>query len=144
VPQIFRIPIEGGAPVLLVKEYSTDPIWSPSGRFLVYSGADVGTTFPVRAVSIDGAPHTIPKLALTRGARRLAFLSEDTLIIMKGNVSNKDFWSFDLQTGKERQLTRLRRGFVIGDFAVAPDGHEIVFDRTRVESDIVLFELHGP
>ena len=143
VPQIFRIPIEGGSAVVLVKEYSTDPIWSPSGRFLVYSGADVGTTFPVKAVDSDGAPHAIPKLTLPRGARRLSFLSEDTLVIMKGDVSNKDFWSFDLQTGKERQLTRLRRGFVIGDFAVAPDGREIVFDRTRVESDIVLFELHG-
>ena len=45
-PQLFKIPVGGGTPVLLVKEYSTDPIWSPSGQFLVYSGADVGTTFP--------------------------------------------------------------------------------------------------
>jgi len=73
-----------------------------------------------------------------------ASLIATVLVIMKGDVSNKDFWSFDLQTGKERQLTRLRRGFVIGDFAVAPDGHEIVFDRTRVDSDIILFDLHGP
>jgi hypothetical protein len=124
-----------------VKEYSTDPIWAPGGRFLVYSGPDVGTMFSVQAVSPDGAPHPIPKLTLSRGARRLAFLGEETLVIMKGDVSNKDFWLFDLRTGSERQLTRLRRGFVIGDFAVAPDGREIVFDRTREESDIVLFDL---
>ena len=60
---------------------------------------------------------------------------------MKGNVSHKDFWSFDLRTGGERQLTRLRRGFVIGDFAISPDGREIVFDRTREQSDVVLFDL---
>jgi len=142
VPQIFKIPIGGGSPVLLVKEYSTDPIWAPSGRFLVYSGADVGTTFSVQAVSTDGAPHPISKLTLSRGSRRLGFLGEDTLVVMKGDVSNKDFWAFDLRTGGERQLTRLRRGFVIGDFTISQDGREIVFDRTREESDIVLFDLH--
>jgi Tol biopolymer transport system component len=123
-----------------VKEYSIDPIWAPSGQFLVYSGADVGTTFAVKAVNPDGAPHAIPKLTVSRGARRLAFMDDDRLIIMKGDVSNKDFWAFDLQSGSERQLTRLHRGFVIGDFAISPDGREIVFDRTRVESDIVLFD----
>ena len=61
----------------LVTEYSTDPIWSPSGQFLVYSGADVGTNFPVKAVSADGVPHDLPQLILTRGARRMAFLGEE-------------------------------------------------------------------
>ena len=73
-PHLFKIPVDGGTPVELVKEYSTDPIWSPSGQFLVYSGADVGTTFPVKAVNADGTPHDLPKLILTRGARRLVFL----------------------------------------------------------------------
>jgi Tol biopolymer transport system component len=31
-PQLFKIPVGGGAPVSLVKEYSTDPVWDPSGR----------------------------------------------------------------------------------------------------------------
>jgi dipeptidyl aminopeptidase/acylaminoacyl peptidase len=143
VPQVFKIPVDGGTPVLLVKEYSTDPTWAPNGQFLVYSGADVGTTFPVHAVSADGAPRQFPKLTLTRGARRLAFLGDDTLVMMKGDVSHKDFWSIDLVTGRERQLTRLRRGFVIGDFDISPGGREIVFDRTREESDIVLFDLRA-
>ena len=126
-----------------MKEYSTDPIWHPSGRFLIYSGADVGTTFPVKAVSADGAPFPLRNLILTRGARRLAFLGEDALIIMKGNVSHKDFWYLDLKTGRERQLTNLGRGFTIGDFDISPDGREIIFDRIREESDIVLFDLPG-
>ena len=62
---------------------------------------------------------------------------------MKGDVSHKDFWSFDLETGRERQLTRLRRGFVIDDFDISPDGREIVFDRVREESDLVLFDLRA-
>jgi Tol biopolymer transport system component len=140
-PQLFKIPVDGGTPVLLVKEYSTDPTWAPNGQFLVYSGADVGTTFPVRAVGADGTPRPLPDLILTRGARRLVFLDQDTLVIMKGDISHKEFWSVDLETGRERQLTSLQRGSIISDFDVSPDGREIIFDRTREESDIVLFDL---
>jgi Tol biopolymer transport system component len=142
VPQLFKIPVGSGTPVLLVKEYSTDPIWAPSGQFLVYSGADVGTTFSVTAVTADGAPHPLPNLVLTRGARRLAFLGgDDALVILKGDISHKEFWVVDLQTGRERQLTSLGREFAIGDFDVSADGTEITFDRAREESDIVLFDL---
>jgi Tol biopolymer transport system component len=139
-PKLFKIPVEGGPPVVLVNEYSTDPIWAPSGQFLVYSGADVGTNFAVKAVGADGLPRTFPNLILTRGARRMAFLGEDALIVMKGDVSHKEFWHLDLTTGRERQLTRLGRSFTIGDFDVSSDGRAIIFDRTREESDIVLFE----
>jgi Tol biopolymer transport system component len=141
-PQLFKIPVRGGTPILLVKDYAIDPIWSPSGQFLVYSGADVGTTFPVKAVSADGAPRFLRNLILTRGARRLAFLGgEETLVIMKGDISHKEFWVVDLKTGRERQLTNLGRQSAIGDFDVSADGREIIFDRAREESDIVLFDL---
>jgi Tol biopolymer transport system component len=141
VPQVFKIRLGGGTTVLLVNEYSTDPTWAPSGEFLVYSGADVGTNFSVKAVSKNGAPWQLPKLVLTRGARRLAFRGEDALIILKGDVSHKEFWLVDLKTGRERQLTTLGRKFAIGDFDISPDGREIIFDRVREESDIVLFGL---
>jgi hypothetical protein len=139
-PRLFKISLDGGTPVPLVHEYSTDPAWSPSGQFLVYSGADVGTTFSVKAVGADGAARPLPKLVLTRGARRLVFLREDTLIVLRGDISHREFASIDLNTGRERPLTALGRAFVIGDFDVAQNGGEIVFDRTREESDIVLFD----
>ena len=140
-PRLFKIPVAGGAAVPLLHEYSIDPAWSPNGQFLVYSGADVGTTFPVKGVTADGAAYALPNLTLTRGSRRVAFRGEDTLVIMKGDVSHKEFWTFDLKTGREQQLTRFRRGFFIGDFDISQDGREIIFDRTREESDIVLFDL---
>jgi Tol biopolymer transport system component len=140
-PQLFTIPVDGGTPVLLVKEYSIDPIWAPSGQFLVYSGADVGTTFSVKAVNADATPRQLPNLILTRGARRAAFLGEDALVILKGDISHKEFWLVNLETGRERQLTNLGRDFAIGDFDVSADGREIIFDRAREKSDIVLFDL---
>ena len=119
-----------------------DPVWAPSGQFLVYSGADVGTTFSVKAVNADATPRQLPNLILTRGARRLAFLGgEDALVILKGDVSHKEFWLVNLKTGRERQLTNLGREFAIGDFDVSADGREIIFDRARDESDIVVFDL---
>jgi hypothetical protein len=141
-PQLHKVPIGEGAPIPLVEDYSIDPIWSPTGRFLVYSGADVGTTFSVKAVTADGRPHTLPNLVLSRGARRLAFAAGDAaLIVLKGDISHKEFWLIDLQSGRERQLSNLGREFIIGDFDVSADGREIVFDRARDESDIVLIDL---
>jgi hypothetical protein len=114
---------------------------TPSGAFLLYFGADMGTNVPVKAVSKDGAAWPLAHLMLTRGDR-LAFLrTDDALIVLKGNVSQKDFYSVDLTTGHERQLTKLGRELAIGDFGVSPNGREIIFDRTREESDIVLFNL---
>jgi hypothetical protein len=99
----------------------------------------------VKSVSADGAPRSLPNLILTRGARRLAFLGgEDALVVMKGDISNKDFWVVDLKTGHERQLTNLGREFAIGDFDVSADGREIIFDRAREESDIVVLDLPLP
>jgi Tol biopolymer transport system component len=140
-PHLFKIPLDGGTPVALVKEYSTDPTWSPNGEFLVYSGADVGTTFSVKAVTSDGAPRQLPKLVLSRGARRLMLLTNDVLVFMKGDLSHKDLWSIDLNTGHEEQLTSLEAGSVTEDFDISRHGGAIVFDRTREESDIVLFDL---
>jgi hypothetical protein len=37
-------------------------------------------------------------------------------------------------------LTSLGRGLELNDFDVFADGHEIVIDRAREESEIVLFE----
>ncbi len=141
-PQLFKIPVRGGPPILLVSAYAIDPVWSPSGQFLVYSGADVGTNFSIHAVSADGVPRDFPTLILTRGARRLAFLDgDDALVILKGDISHKEFWLVNLETGRERQLTNLGREFAIGDFDVSVAGREIIFDRAREESDIVVFAL---
>ena len=142
-PKLFTILLDGGRPDLLVKEkISTNPVWAPSGAFLLYFGADVGTNFRVKAVNRDRSPHPLPDMTLTRGDR-LAFVGKDdnALIILKGNISHKEFYRVDLGTGVERQVTHLGREFVIGDFDVSADGREIVFERIVEESDIVMFDL---
>jgi Tol biopolymer transport system component len=140
-PHLMRVFLSGDAPVVLVSEYAVDPAWSPDGRYLVYSGADVGTTFPLRAAEADGRPHPIPGLMLTRGARRVAFLKErPMLLFLRGEVGHKDLWLMDLQSGDQRALTQLPQDFVIGDFDVSPDGSEVIVDRIQENSALALIE----
>jgi Tol biopolymer transport system component/DNA-binding winged helix-turn-helix (wHTH) protein len=142
-PHLFKIPASDGPAVALTDHYALDPVWSPSGSFLMYTGADVGTVFEVRAIGAGGEPHAIPKLSLTRGSRRLEFLGADeaTLVVLEGAQARKEFWAVDLRSGARRALTDLGPGPVIGDFDVAADGQSIVFDRSHEESDLTLIEL---
>jgi Tol biopolymer transport system component len=140
-PRLARILFDASPPQSIVPDYSVDPVWSPDGKYLVYSGAQVATVFPLRASAPDGRPYNLPGLILTIGARRVAFArNSGSLVFLRGGIDRKDFWQFNPQTGAEDQLTDLPASFVIGDFDVSPDGAEIIFDRVQESSSIVLIE----
>ncbi len=140
-PRLTSIAVDEGTPLPLVSEYSVDPAWSRDGAFLIYSGADVGTTFPLRAAAADGRPHPLPTLMLTRGARRVVFARDrQAIVILRGEIGHKNFWLVDLDSGAERQLTELAADFVVRDFDISPDGSRIVFDRIEENSNIALIE----
>ena len=145
VPHLFRIPVGGGPPALLIGEYSMDPAWAPDGRFVVYSGPDIGTKFSVKAVTAEGALRPLPPLTLTRGGRRLAFLPDGrALVYLRGEIRHKNLWLVDLETGSNRQLTNFTPDFDIHDFDISPDGREVVLERVQEHSDVVLLELPQP
>jgi Tol biopolymer transport system component len=145
VPHLFRVPINGGSPTTFVPEYSVDPTWEPGGRFVIYSGPDIGTTFSVKSVTPGAAPHPLPLTNLTRGARHIAFLPGGAaIVVLRGDIQHKDLWQIDLKTGAERQLTSLGPDFDIRDFDISPDGREIVLERVQERSDVVLLELPRP
>jgi Tol biopolymer transport system component len=140
-PHLTRIFLNGEAPLLLVPEYSIDPVWSPDGRFFVYSGADIGTTFPLRAAAEDGRPHALPNLMLTRGARRVAFWRDgQSLVVLRGDIGHKNLSLVDLQSGSEHVLAALPADLVIGDFDISADYSEIVLDRLEEKSELALIE----
>jgi Tol biopolymer transport system component len=145
IPHLFRVPVDGRSPAPLVREYSIDPAWTPDGRFLVYSGPDIGTTFSVKAVTSNAVSHPFPVLTLTRGARHLAFLPGGrALVFLRGEIQHKDLWFIDLETGAERQLTNLTPEFDIRDFDISLDGREVVIERVQERSNVVLLDLHRP
>ena len=134
----------------MLDDYALDPAWAPRGEFLVYSGINIGTAFPVKAVTAVGQPYKIPELTLSRGAalgvtqvgaRRLRFLpGQAALVLLRGNIQHKDLWARELTTGSWRQLTNFGRDIVINDFDVSPDGSAVVFERVQEHSDVVVID----
>jgi Tol biopolymer transport system component len=142
VPRLFNVPIDGRPPAPLVQEYSVDPVWSPAGDVVVFSGADIGTTFDVKAVKADGSAYRLPTLTLTRGARHLSFMpGRRSLVVLRGEIRHKNLWLIDLETGAEQQLTEFAPDFAVRDFDISPDGRDIVLEQVQEHSDIVLLEV---
>jgi Tol biopolymer transport system component len=145
VPHLFRVPLDGRPPTVFIEEYSVDPAWSSDGQFLVYSGPDIGTTFPVKAVTAEAGVIPLHPLTLTRGARHLVFLAgKRGLVFLKGDIRHKDLWLVDTDTGAERQLTKLPPDFNIRDFDISPDGREVLLERVQEHSEVVLVDRSRP
>jgi Tol biopolymer transport system component len=142
MPRLFSVPVDGRSPAPFVNEHAVDPVWSPDGEIVVFSGPDIGTTFPMKAVTAAAAAHPLPKMTLTRGARHVAFMpGRRALVVARGDIQHKNLWLIDLDTGAEQQLTNLAPDFEMRDFDISPDGRELVLEQVQEHSDIVLLEL---
>ena len=141
-PQLFLVPLDGGPATVLVAEHAAEPVWSQSGSLLAYSGADVGTTFPVRLAAADGTPSELHAPSLTRGARHLAFLPGGrALLVLRGDIGHKNLVRVDLESGAEEPVLELPPDVEVRDFDLSPDGRELVLEQVKDHSDLVLIDL---
>jgi Tol biopolymer transport system component len=141
VPHLFRIPLEGKSPTPLISAYSMDPAWLSDGRFVIYSGPDVGTKFTVKAATAENAVHSLPPLELTRGARHLALLpGGQRLVFLQGEIQHKNLWMVDLETGAMQQLTHMPADFDVRDFDISSDGREAILERAQARSHVVAID----
>ena len=139
---LFKIPLDGGPPVRLAAGWALNPVWSPDGSLIVYAGTNVRTFAPLMAVRPDGTGIKLPDIALRRLGERVRFLPDGkSLIYMQGLSASQDFWLLDLGDMKSRPLTRLQNRATTRAFDITPDGKQIVFDRLRENSDVVLIDL---
>ncbi len=139
--RVFKVPAEGGPPVRLVEELSYNPVWSPDGGLIVYSASVEAASYPLKAVTPEKVPVALPELSVLRGGERYRFLPGGRqLVLLLGDSRRENFWLVDLATGRRRQLTDLRGGFYLRGFDISPDGKQILFDRIRENSDLVLIE----
>jgi Tol biopolymer transport system component len=140
-PGLFKIPLEGGEPQRLVQGMVSNPVWSPDGSVIVYTGPMVGPTGPLRMVRPDGTPTEAPAIQVRVGSERYRFVPGRQELVYVPTLSQpaEKFWLLDLVTKKSRQLanfdSRLTR-----TFDITPDAKQIVFDRLRENSDIVLID----
>lgn len=143
--RLYKVPLDGGAPVKLVDSQASSPHWSPDGRMILYSAHLTGSNFQLQAISPDGQPVGIPEILFRNRAERSRFLPGGREIItLQGEHLRQNFWLVNLSSGSRRQLTNLRPGSLIRNFDVSPDGARILFDRLRENSDIVLIDLENP
>jgi len=141
---LFNIPLQGGPPVRVIAGPALSPVWSQDGSLIVYAGANVRTFAPLLAVHPDGTSAKLPEINVRRLGQRARFLPDGkSLIYMQGTLASQDFWLLDLATMKSRPLTRLQNRGAMQTFDITPDGKQIVFDRQRENSDVVLIDLPG-
>lgn len=141
-PGLFKIPSTGGSPIRLTDQAGFNPIWSPDGKMIIYSGAVVGRYQFLRAVSPDGASMPLPDIRVRSDGERYRFLPNGKgLVYMVGLQRRQDFWLLDLATMKSRSLTGFSDPSAMRTFDITPDGKQIVFDRLRENSDVVLIDL---
>ena len=141
-PGLFKIPLDRGAPVRLTKGSGRDPVWSSSIDLIVYSGANVSVDAPLLAIRSDGANVELPAIRLRVEGQRYRFVPNRSLLVYaQGPFPAQDFWLLDLETKKSRQLSRFKNSAATRSFDVTADGKQIVFDRMRENSDIVVIDL---
>jgi Tol biopolymer transport system component len=141
-PGLFKIPLDGGSPVRLVSGAALNPVWSPDGSLIVYAGTNVRTFAPLLAVRPDGTSVKLPEIILRRLGERVRFLPDGkSLIYMGGLLASQDFWLLDLTSMKSRLLTRLQNRDAMRTFDITSDGKQIVFDRLRENSQVVMIDL---
>jgi Tol biopolymer transport system component len=141
---LFKVPVDGGSPVQLVRGRVFDPVWSPRNDLILYTEPNKAARAPLKGVRPDGVVVAFPGITVLAGSG-VRFLPDGSgAVFAEGNSRAKDFWLLDILTGKTHQLTQLTtkpdEGY-IGYFDITPDGKQIIFDRTSENSDVVLIDL---
>jgi Tol biopolymer transport system component len=140
-PGLFKVSIDGGAPIRLVNGFASDPHWSPDGLLIVYAGPVVAGRIQVFAVRPDGSSVALPPIYGQAGRQNFRILPDGKGLVYVPRDKQGDFWILDLSTKNSRPVAHLTDITRIQAFDITPDGKQIVFDRVRENSDIVVIDL---
>jgi Tol biopolymer transport system component len=143
---VFKVSVEDGTAVRLTDTAAYNPVWSPTGQIIVYSEPLQGSTFLTKAITPDKIPVPIPDIRVSyRMGTPYRFVADGTeLVFVKEGLfigGARNFYTVNLQTGQQRQLTDLKTSAQMRTFDVMPGGKQIVFDRLRENADIALIDL---
>jgi Tol biopolymer transport system component len=145
---LFKVPVDGGAPVRLVDgtdSVISNPVWSPNGRVILYSEGRDSAKVRLQGITPDKEAYPLPEVWVGNSGDRYRFLPDgNSLVVSKGVLWMQNFFLLDLTNGQQRQLTNLSRQILTRSFDVSPDGKQILIDRYRQNSDIVLIDRVRP
>jgi len=143
---LFKIPVDGGTPQRLTTGTATNPVWSPDGTLIVYTGPVVGPLGSLVTVHADGTPGDALNIQVRVGTEHYRFMPGRPQLVYiptPSQVSPEYFWLLDLPSKKARQLSSVNSRST-RTFDITPDGTQIIFDRLKDNSDIVLIDLPQP
>jgi Tol biopolymer transport system component len=143
---LFKIPVDGRMPQRLTTGTATNPVWSPDGTLIVYTGPVVGPQGSLLTVHADGTPGEALNIQVRVGTEHYRFMPDRPQLVYiptPNQVSPEYFWLLDVPSKKSRQLSAVNSRST-RTFDITPDGTQIVLDRLKDNSDIVLIDLPQP
>ena len=131
------VPLEGGEPIKISEKYRM-PVFSPDSQFIACRYNLVSGTRDVAIFSIQGGPplrhFTIP----VQEWQRVQWLpSGHELSYVKNTYGYSNIWSYDLNTGLEKQLTNFNSDQIYA-YAWSPDYKQVACQRGTGISDVIM------
>lgn len=116
---IWKVPLQGGDPIKILERYRM-PAFSPDGQFIAARyDVDSGSN-DLAIVSAQGG-EVLKRVAIPRfDWQRVYWLSNDSVSYIDKVDGYANIWSYDLQTGARKQLTRFNRKQIFA-YAWSPD-----------------------
>jgi Tol biopolymer transport system component len=136
---LFVVSVDTGVAVRLKDGNWVNPVWSPKNDLIVFAGRSVVGQVALQAIRPDGVSVELPQVMVRPGGYR--FLPDGSGLVYLPRIQGLDFWLFDFATHKSHQLTALANQGAIRTFDITHDQKYIVFDRSRQNSNVVLFDL---
>ena len=132
------VPIEGGPPTEIVKEFASGVSVSLDSRSLMYSTQDEQN----RAVLVTcDLPSCTNRRTFSRPEGGLFRWGPDgTSIAYRDAATQANLWLQPLDGTAARQLTRFAADRTINDYAWSRDGKRLAVTRQSIGNDIVLFK----
>jgi Tol biopolymer transport system component len=143
---IFKMPVEGGAPVELARGTSFSPVVSPDGKIIAYGkteGQGSSTRWKIVLQKLDDGTIVEDTMEPVSDWVRLAWAPDGRgLTVVRDTTPGvQNLYLIPLKGGKEVQLTHFdSEPGLIPAYDWSPDGKKLAITRARYDdSDVVMF-----
>jgi eukaryotic-like serine/threonine-protein kinase len=137
---VWKVSIEGGEPVQLTDKYSSFPVVSPNGRFVVchYWNEQLESRDTVAIVPIEGGQPVKTFAIALQGAGLVRWSADGrALHYLDSRNGMTNIWSQPIAGGQARQVTNFKSDRLFR-FDWSRDGKQLLSTRGTVTSDVVL------
>ena len=138
-PTVWKVSADGGHSMQLTKKYSRLPVVSPDGRFIAcYYWDDVRSRMNVAIIPFDGG-EPVKILETPDGKHHWSLQwSPDGrgLLHVQARRVSSTIWRLPLDNGPSEKILDVAGQIV--DFAISPDGKDLIYARAILNSDVVV------